>query len=91
MPLYGGPQRPSPFLDHHPQVLRGHPVLGQPFGDLRIGVMFEEDPFRRAEFLDGAGRTGRHGEQAGDVVQLFVRVRQMGIDAGGIQDENDLA
>ena len=63
MPLYGGPQRPSPFFDDDPQVLGVHPVLDQPFGHLRIGIVLEEQPFRRAERIDGPGRAGRHGQQ----------------------------
>ena len=41
---FGGPPAPVPFLDHHPQVLRGHPVFGEPSSDLSIGILFEQDP-----------------------------------------------
>ena len=48
--------------------------------------MLEESPSPPVrDFLDGSSRTGRHRQQPGRVVQLFVGFRQMRIDTGGIQ------
>src|SRR2546421_8672992 len=59
-----------PFLDHNPQILWGHPILRQPFGYFGIRIVLEEYPIRGTEVCKRASRTGRHREQAGDVVQL---------------------
>src|SRR5712691_10682016 len=79
-----------PFLDHHPEILWGHPVLGQPLGYLGIRIVLEEYPIRGAEGCECAGGTGWHREQASGVVQLFVGFRQIGIDTRGILDKNHL-
>src|SRR5437667_7405448 len=68
-----------PFLDHHPQVLWGHPILDEPLGRLGIRIVLEEYPIGGAEGCEGTGRTGWHGEQASGVVELFVRFRQISI------------
>src|SRR5215211_2871983 len=77
-----------PFLDHYPEILRGHPVLGQPLGYLGIRIVLEEYPIRGAEGCERARGTGRHREQSGVVVQLLVGFRQISIDTRGILDKN---
>src|SRR5882672_8476177 len=85
------PPAAIPFLDHHPQVLWGHPVLGQPPGHLGIGIVLEEYPIYSAEGCERTSGTGRHWEQTGSVVEIFVGFRQIGIDTRGILDKNHLS
>src|SRR5215216_4729750 len=77
---------PTPFLDRHPQVLRSHPILSQPFSDLWIGVVLEERPVVSTEFFDCTSGTSRHWQQPSDAIQLFVGFPKMSVDAGRIQD-----
>src|SRR5687767_9669728 len=81
---------PTPFLDCHPQVLWGHPVLDEPFSDLWIGVVLKESPGGSSKCPKGPGGTGGHWQQSSDIVQRFVRFHKMGVNTGRIQDENHL-
>src|SRR5215831_20142324 len=87
--VWGAPAS-VPFLNHYPEILWGHPILGQPLGYLGIRIVLEEYPIRGAEGCKRASGTGWHREQPGVVVQLFIRFRQIGIDTGGILDKNHL-
>src|SRR4029450_14127614 len=59
--LIGRPPSPAPFLHHHPQLLRPHGILDNPFGQLGVGAVLEDHPLPRADLIQRPGRAAGAG------------------------------
>ena len=86
--LCGAPSaRPLPRSP--PASSPGPSSIRRALGDLSIGILFEQDPLGRKLSTTPAGPAGT-GNKPVVLYRSLVRVRQMGIDTGGIEHENHL-
>ena len=89
MPLYGGPQRPSPSSMVTRRFSGAIQYAASPLATSGWGL-FLKSSHSVVPSESIAPMAGRYRQQPRYVIELFVRICQVSINTGGICDKNDL-